>query len=81
LRQLPAGIDRRIDEGVSCEGFRRHLEGTHRFCTIASGKCEGLADFTIVWQETDGVWRMTRVLSYGHRASSEAAVTSKPLGP
>ena len=29
-----------------------------------------LADFTIVWQRLhDGQWRITRVLSYGHRAN------------
>jgi hypothetical protein len=43
--------------------------GTHRFCQFASGKCEGLADFTIVWRLQDQQWKITRVLSYGHRAS------------
>lgn len=44
-------------------------QGTHRFCQFGSGKCEGIADFTIVWENRDGVWRITRVLSYGHRAN------------
>lgn len=43
--------------------------GSHRFCQFASGKCEGLADFTIVWRLQDQQWKITRVLSYGHRAS------------
>jgi hypothetical protein len=43
--------------------------GSHRFCQIASRQCEGLADFTIVWQQTDAGWKITRVLSYGHRAA------------
>jgi hypothetical protein len=43
--------------------------GSHRFCQIATGKCEGLADFTTVWQQTDAGWKITRVLSYGHRGS------------
>jgi hypothetical protein len=47
--------------------------GSHRFCQTASQKCEGLADFTIIWQQTDAGWKITRVLSYGHRA--------KPGGP
>lgn len=47
--------------------------GSHRFCQIASRKCEGLADFTIVWQQTDAGWKITRVLSYGHRANPGAA--------
>lgn len=42
-------------------------QGTHRFCSFAGAQCEGLADFTIVWQQSGPVWRMTRVLSYGHR--------------
>ena len=45
--------------------------GSHRFCQTASRKCEGLADFTIVWQRTDAGWKITRVLSYGHRANRE----------
>ncbi|BDU15169.1 nuclear transport factor 2 family protein [Lysobacter auxotrophicus] len=44
-------------------------QGTHRFCQFGSGKCEGIADFTIVWENRDGAWRITRVLSYGHRAN------------
>lgn len=43
-------------------------QGSHRFCQVASGKCEGLADFTIVWHQTKAGWKITRVLSYGHRA-------------
>ena len=41
--------------------------GSHRFCQFASGKCEGLADFTMVWRNQGGSWVITRVLSYGHR--------------
>ena len=44
-------------------------QGTHRFCQFDTGKCDGVADFTIVWENRDGAWRITRVLSYGHRAS------------
>ncbi|MGH8063397.1 MAG: nuclear transport factor 2 family protein [Pseudoxanthomonas sp.] len=47
-------------------------QGVHRFCQIDSGKCEGLADFTIVWRKQDGQWQITRVLSYGHRAAADA---------
>lgn len=45
-------------------------QGVHRFCQVASGQCEGLADFVIVWRRQDGAWRITRVLSYGHRAAA-----------
>jgi len=44
--------------------------GLHRFCQFASGKCEGLADFAIVWSNQSGNWVITRVLSYGHRANN-----------
>ena len=42
-------------------------QGTHRFCQFAGGKCEGIADFAIVWSNQNGSWQITRVLSYGHR--------------
>jgi hypothetical protein len=45
--------------------------GTHRFCQSATRTCDGLADFTMVWQQTDAGWRITRVLSYGHRANPD----------
>ena len=41
--------------------------GSHRFCQFATGKCDGLADFAIVWSHQTGHWLITRVLSYGHR--------------
>lgn len=44
-------------------------QGTRRLCQQGSGKCEGLADFVIVWHRTADGWRITRVLSYGHRAA------------
>ncbi len=46
-------------------------QGEHRFCQMASGACEGIADFTMVWRLQDGQWRITRVLSYGHRAVAD----------
>lgn len=47
-------------------------QGVHRFCQLDSGKCEGAADFVIVWRLRDGQWQITRVLSYGHRALADA---------
>ncbi|HEU4485580.1 MAG TPA: nuclear transport factor 2 family protein [Povalibacter sp.] len=44
--------------------------GSHRFCQVAGRQCEGIADFTIVWQKIGSDWKITRVLSYGHRAIS-----------
>jgi hypothetical protein len=47
-------------------------EGEHRFCEIATGRCEGIAKFVMVWTKQDGAWRITTVLSYGHRAATPA---------
>jgi hypothetical protein len=46
-------------------------EGEHRFCQRESGQCEGVAKFVMVWRREGEAWRMTRVLSYGHRAATE----------
>jgi hypothetical protein len=51
------------------KGFGAIAQGSHRFCQFTTGKCEGLADFTIIWREQAGTWQITRVLSYGHRAA------------
>lgn len=48
-------------------------EGEHRFCQIGTKDCEGIAKFLIIWQHKDGNWRITRVLSYGHRALAESS--------
>ncbi|MEI6418352.1 MAG: nuclear transport factor 2 family protein [Sphingomonadales bacterium] len=42
-------------------------EGEHRFCQLASGECEGIAKFLMIWRQQGGHWVMTRVISYGHR--------------
>ncbi|KAF1721239.1 nuclear transport factor 2 family protein [Pseudoxanthomonas wuyuanensis] len=50
--------------------FGAIAQGSHRFCQFASGKCEGVADFAIVWSNQNGNWQITRVLSYGHRPNN-----------
>lgn len=41
--------------------------GSHRFCHVEKGKQDcGVFDFTQVWQQQGGRWRLTRVISYGH---------------
>ena len=45
-------------------------EGEHRFCQLATGRCEGIAKFVMVWTKQGGAWRITNVLSYGHRAAT-----------
>lgn len=68
-----------------CGKFRRELDlasfraypipgygaismGTHRFCHTPNS-CEGTGEFTTVWREKDGVWQVTRALSYAHRST------------
>ncbi|WP_404482544.1 nuclear transport factor 2 family protein [Novosphingobium sp. BL-52-GroH] len=46
-------------------------EGEHRFCELASGECAGIAKFVIVWARRGDAWRITNVLSYGHRAMTD----------
>ncbi|MDR6671813.1 nuclear transport factor 2 family protein [Xanthomonas sp. 1678] len=48
-------------------------EGEHRFCELASGRCEGIAKFVMVWRQDQDGWKLTRVLSYGHRAAASPA--------
>lgn len=47
--------------------FGALAKGTHRFCQIDTGKCEGQADFVLLWREKGGQWQITRVFSFGHR--------------
>ncbi len=47
--------------------FGAIAQGAHRFCQFKSGHCEGAAEFLIVWHRSGDTWRITRVLSYGHR--------------
>lgn len=50
-------------------------QGEHTFCQFDSGKCEGIADFVIVWRLRDKRWEATRVFSYGHRENHPSATT------
>lgn len=47
-------------------------EGEHRFCELATGRCEGIAKFVIVWTKTGDAWSITNVMSYGHRPATRA---------
>ena len=55
-------------------------QGVHRFCQVDTGRCEGMADFVIVWRHENDEWQATRVLSYGHRPALAAGVQSPPAG-
>lgn len=52
--------------------FGAITQGVHSFCRQDSGACEGEADFVMVWQQTPDGWRVTRVLSFGHRSMPAA---------
>jgi ketosteroid isomerase-like protein len=46
--------------------------GTHRFYEVAPGKPDklvGIAKFVHVWRQTDGGWKLSRVVSYDHKAA------------
>lgn len=53
--------------------FGAIAQGVHRFCETGSERCDGLADFVMVWREHGSEWELTRVLSYGHRAADSEA--------
>jgi uncharacterized protein DUF4440 len=41
--------------------------GSHTFCHIENGKEDcGTFKFVHVWQNKDGTWKISRVVSYGH---------------
>jgi hypothetical protein len=43
--------------------------GIHLFCDPKKGKCpagSGVARFTHLWRNKDGVWKVARIISYDH---------------
>ncbi len=50
--------------------FGAITKGVHRFCQSDSDRCEGEAEFIMIWHNRDNEWRITRALSFGHRASA-----------
>ena len=50
--------------------FGAIAQGVHRFCQVDTDRCDGEADFAMVWRLRDGQWQATRVLSYAHRAAA-----------
>jgi hypothetical protein len=52
--------------------FGAIAEGEHRFCQVDTGNCEGIAKFLMIWKLHAGEWRITRVVSFGHRALTDA---------
>lgn len=50
-------------------------KGEHIFCQIDSGKCEGAAKFNMIWESDNGAWKLTRIVSYGHRTLQEGELS------
>ena len=51
------------------QGFGAVQFGTHRFWKVAAGEPDQLMAtprFVHLWRHKDGVWQITRVISYGH---------------
>ena len=56
-------------EAYPLKGYGAVQTGSHRFCELKLTRCPEShvpAKFVHVWQEKDGVWKMTRVLSFDH---------------
>jgi len=51
-------------------GFGAIALGRHRFCQAGAEGCDGEADFVMLWRHDDEGWRVTRVLSFGHRPAA-----------
>jgi hypothetical protein len=49
-------------------GYGAMTTGTHRFCHTPT-TCEGVGEFMTVWSEKDGIWQITRAISYAHRSA------------
>jgi len=49
-------------------------QGVHLFCDTKTLKCEGAADFIMVWRNTGDKWKITRVLSFGHRSANDLMI-------
>ena len=54
---------------IPVKDFGAIATGSHTFCQFDSGKCEGIAEFTLIWRQRGNEWQVTRALSYGHRAN------------
>ena len=54
----------------SIKEFGAITEGVHIFCQTKTQKCEGKADFVMIWRNTNIKWQITRALSYGHRENN-----------
>ncbi len=61
------------------KGFGAVSTGVHRFCETETKRCEGEADFVMIWKQSNGQWQVTRALSFGHRSASAETTSSNVL--
>jgi ketosteroid isomerase-like protein len=54
------------------EGFGAVEMGSHRFCKPDGDTCMGSARFMHVWKHENGQWKLSRVISFGHRPLPDA---------
>ncbi|MGH9312613.1 MAG: nuclear transport factor 2 family protein [Vicinamibacterales bacterium] len=58
------------------DGYGALQIGAHRFCDAKAKKCDGtsggVGKFIHLWQNRDGAWTITRVISYDHAPASSA---------
>jgi hypothetical protein len=65
--QLRRDIVKGTLEVYPIPGYGAMQIGAHTFCHLENGKQEcGTFKFVHVWQKTNGEWKITRVISYGH---------------
>jgi hypothetical protein len=52
------------------DGYGALQIGAHRFCNAQAKPCDGtsggVGKFIHLWQNGDGAWQITRVISYDH---------------
>ena len=52
------------------DGYGALQIGSHRFCDVKAKRCDGtsggIGKFIHLWQNKDGTWKITRVISYDH---------------
>jgi len=68
---LNNGLKRELVKGTlevyPIPGYGAMEIGEHTFCHMENGKQDcGTFKFVHIWKKTDGEWKITRVISYGH---------------
>ncbi|MBC7924873.1 MAG: nuclear transport factor 2 family protein [Bryobacteraceae bacterium] len=54
------------------QGYGALETGSHRFFPAAKGsESSGIAKFIHLWEKKDGVWKITRVISYDHKSQQK----------